>query len=158
MSTLNNVLECVVNVVDIKNAVTSSDTAELNLSVYGIDSVTFDSDSEETYDLMYLDGRDRVLSDPFRFETIIVNGYRDKINRLPAVIVGQFKSKGYKEFDFDNANLMVFTKNQDLISALSRRPFRYKKKEEYKKVDHQEGSFNYKYTPPRHYTHKYTPL
>lgn len=153
MSTLNSVLECVVNTADVINVTVSNDEAEAILMSYDIEVIG----THDNYDLMLLCGKDRKTEDPFKCETIVVDGYRDKSNRLPPSIVGQFKSKGYNEFDFDNANLMVFTKNEKVAQALARRPFKFEKKEEYKKVEPKDSSFNHKYVAPTNYTHKYTP-
>lgn len=151
MSTVNSVLECIANVVDVTNVLASNAAAQDLLASCGIEASDTDSD---TYELMFLYGDDRAVGDVLSCETIVVDGYRDKKHRLPPVIVGQFKSKGYKEFDFDNSNLMVFTKNKDVAAAISRRPFKFEKKD---KVEPEPERFTHKYVPPTNYTHKYEP-
>ena len=70
---------------------------------------------EDSKDLLILDGTDRDVSKVFESQTIILNGVKQKHNRLDFSIESKFKSKGYKTLYFCDNDVAVYTKNPHII-------------------------------------------
>jgi len=121
-----SVIECVINVIPNTRGVACSEEA-LELLGDFKEIILPEDKLEGRCDLMLACGKERVNAHILFCDTIVVDGNRDRTNAIDFSVRCKFKSLGYTTLMFDNDNVAVYTKNDDLVSALSRRPFEYAK-------------------------------
>lgn len=121
---LKSILECVVRTGPTKSAMAGSDKAIDMLEAF--DDVYLYCETQcDSYDLMLVCGELRFIVDPFKSDTIIMDGLRTKVNRLDFTLISKMKSLGYQTLTFNNDDIAVYTKNSEIAAAL-RRPLQPK--------------------------------
>jgi hypothetical protein len=117
--TLKSILECIISHSSVKSAIACSDEA-IDL-LEDVEEVCLYCETQaDAYDLMLVCGKERFITDPFISTTIVVDGLRNKANRLNFNLISKMKSLGYNTLTFNNDDIAVYTKDDKIASALRR--------------------------------------
>lgn len=125
----SDIFDCVVNVLPDGIAIAGSEDSREKLNDHYSDIVMSKDLTDNSRAVLYLlCGERRVVKNLFSADTLMIDNARARGNRIDFTIIAKMKPMGYKQFDFDNGNILIFTKDKDLQQALGRRPFEYTKK------------------------------